>query len=70
MKVSKEARFAAGREAAVDGLGKAMKRIDTSSADRSRILSVLQYISTSDKSGKVRRAGKYALGKSPRRRQV
>lgn len=68
--VAKEAKYVAGREAAVDGLGKALKRVGASSVYRKQILSLLKHISNSDRSKKVRRAAKYALGKTPLRKHI
>ena len=64
IQVAREAKYAVGREAAVEGLEKAFKRVDASSAHRRQILSLLRDVSVDDRSDKVRRAARYVLQKS------
>jgi hypothetical protein len=69
IKVTKEAKFVSGREAAVDGLGKALKRVGKSSRHHKQILTLLQQVSISDRSENLRQWTQYILGKSPLQRR-
>ena len=62
IETAQKARYVAGREAAVTGLKKAMKRCENRPASRSRVLSLLSQIANEDKSETVRLSAKIVLG--------
>ncbi|MBM3156839.1 MAG: hypothetical protein FJ004_06100 [Chloroflexi bacterium] len=61
VKAAKEARFVAGRDAAVDGLGYILQSLQKSDPRRKSIISLLREIAANDRSKNVKAAARNAL---------